>query len=168
MSGKEVGVRGRACSVCSHPALDNIDAALIRRRPYREIAGRFGVSDSALSRHLNEHLAADVQKALSERATSKGVKVMDRLAGMIDRLDGFLDRAEEDKDGPEFRATAAELRKQLELIAKLQGELAQEGTTNISVKAEWLEVRALIVSALEPHPEAKRAVVAALEGAGNG
>jgi hypothetical protein len=64
--------------------------------------------------------------------------------------------------------TAARLQGQLELLARLLGEL-QEGTTiNIVNAPQWMEIRALVVSALEPHPDAKRAVVEALEGAGNG
>jgi hypothetical protein len=33
---------------------------------------------------------------------------------------------------------------------------------------EWLELRAVIVGALEPYSEARRAVLRALEGGGNG
>jgi hypothetical protein len=64
--------------------------------------------------------------------------------------------------------TAARLQGQLELLARLLGEL-QEGTTiNIIQNPQWLQLRAVIVGALEPHPDAKRAVVEALEGASNG
>ena len=36
---------------------------------------------------------------------------------------------------------------------------------NLNVSPEWLELRAVIVGALAPHPEALGAVVGALEGA---
>jgi hypothetical protein len=39
---------------------------------------------------------------------------------------------------------------------------------NLNVSPEWLELRAVIVTALEPHPEAMGAVVDALEGAESG
>jgi DNA-binding transcriptional ArsR family regulator len=152
----------RTCTVCSHPARENIDSSLVRRIPYRDISKRFDVSESALSRHLNEHLSTYVQQALSEYAASKGVKVLDKLGNTLNRLDGFLDAAEEKEDAREFVTVAAELRKELELIAKLQGELAQEGTTNILVNAEYVEARALIIRALEPYPDARKAVVSAL------
>ena len=73
----------------------------------------------------------------------------------------FLDKAEADEDGLGFRATAAELRKQLELIAKLQGELQQEGTTNNYVFISPVVTEA-IVAALRPYPEAGYAVSDAL------
>lgn len=153
----------RTCTVCSHPARESIDSAIIRRAPYRDIARRFGVSKDSLSRHLNEHLAEYVQKALSEYGTGKGIRVLDRLGRTVERLDAFLDAAEDNGDGAEFRANAAELRKQLELIAKLQGVLAQEGTTNIHLNAEWLRIEAVLVRALDRYPDAQDALVRALE-----
>jgi hypothetical protein len=158
----------RVCTICSHPAKENIDSSLVRRVPYRDISIRFGVSKDALSRHLNDHLTEYVQQALSKYGTEKGVKVLDKLSAMIDRLDAFLANAEDAGDALEFRAIAAEWRKQLELIAKLQGELAQEGTININLSPEWLELRAVIVGALEPHHEARDDVLKAIERLGNG
>jgi hypothetical protein len=38
----------------------------------------------------------------------------------------------------------------------------------VLLSPEWLELRAVTVGALEPHPEALRAVVGALEGADGG
>ncbi len=158
----------RSCTICSHPAREIIDSALVRRVPYRNLAERFSVSQTALSRHLNDHLAEYVRQALSEYGHDKGVKVLDKLAAMLERLDAFLDKAEQREDALEFRAVASEWRKQLELIAKLQGELAQEGTVTIINSPEYIEARTLIIQALEPYPQARGAVVRALERAGNG
>jgi hypothetical protein len=158
----------RPCSVCVHPARSSIDSALIRRVSYRHLAGRYSLSESAISRHLNDHVAEYVQKALSQYGDDKGVKVLAKLSSMIDRLDAFLDKAEGAGDALEFRAVAAEWRKQLELIAKLQGELAQEGTVTIINNPEWVELRTAILVALEPHPEVRESVLGALEGVSNG
>ena len=91
---------------------------------------------------------------------------------MVDRLEAFLDRAEEARDGAEFRAHAGEWRKQVELLAKLSGELQQEGTVNLHLNPEWVELRTVIVQALDPYPEAKTAIVRAIaarrEEGGNG
>lgn len=147
----------RACTICSHPARETINSSLVRRVPYRRLAERYSVSQAALSRHLNEHLADYVQQALSEYGTSKGIKVLAKLGGIIDRLDMFLDKTEEGEDILGFRATAAEMRKQLELVAKLQGELAQEGaTTNYFFISP--DVARAIAEALAPFPAAGHAV----------
>src|SRR5215213_10836511 len=115
------------------PSREIIDSSLVRRLPYRNISKRFDVSQTALSRHLNDHLADYVQQALREYGTSKGIKVLNKLGNIVERLEVFLDKAEADEDGLGFRATAAELRKQLELISKLQGELTQKGATTVNI-----------------------------------
>ncbi len=153
----------RECSICVHPARENIDSALVRRTPYRDISIRYNVSKDALSRHLNGHLADYVQQALSEYGAGKGIKVLDRLTRTLGRLDKFLDSAEKTKDAREFVMVAAEVRKELELVAKLQGELAQEGTVNVFMHPEWLRIEATLVGTLERFPEAKEAVVSALK-----
>jgi hypothetical protein len=136
--------------------------------PYRTIEDRFKVTHGPLSRHTNDCLAEDVQRALREYRAKNGVKVLSKLSAMIDRLDAFLDRAEGAGDALEFRAVAAEWRKQLELIAKLQGELAQEGTVTIINNPEWVQLRTAILVALEPHPHVREDVLRALEGVSNG
>ncbi len=57
-----------------------------------------------------------------------------------------------------------EARADLELLAKLQHLLAQEGTgvTNITINPQWVTIRAVLFSALEPWPDARAAVAAAL------
>jgi len=57
---------------------------------------------------------------------------------------------------------AAQLKGQTELLAKLMGDLQQEGTVNIAVHPEWVKVRATLISALAPFPEARVAVAAQL------
>jgi hypothetical protein len=57
----------------------------------------------------------------------------------------------------------ARLEKQLELGARLTGELNEAPTANILVTPEWAELRAAILAALESHPEAKSALVGVLD-----
>jgi hypothetical protein len=153
----------RTCTICSHAAREEIDSSLVRRTPYRDIARRFGVSTDALSRHLNDHLADYVQQALSKYGLQKGVKVLDKLTATLNRLDSFLDEAEQARDAKEFVIVAGELRRQLELLAKLQGDLEQAGTVNIYLNAEWIELRAAIIQALEPHPHVRADVLRAIQ-----
>ena len=57
---------------------------------------------------------------------------------------------------------AAQLKGQTELLAKLMGDLQQEGTVNIAVHPEWVKVRATLIEALAPFPEARVAVAESL------
>ena len=54
------------------------------------------------------------------------------------------------------------VQKQLEMQAKLQGDLAQEGTVNIWMHPEWANARTSLLEALRPFPEARVAVARAL------
>jgi hypothetical protein len=57
---------------------------------------------------------------------------------------------------------------QLELLGRLRGELNEQPVFNIITHPEYVEARTLIVQALGSYPEAREAVVKALEGSGNG
>jgi hypothetical protein len=48
------------------------------------------------------------------------------------------------------------------------GELDERPQVNVLISPEWLELRAVIVGALEPHSEARGAVLEAIQGIGNG
>ena len=50
----------------------------------------------------------------------------------------------------------------LELLAKLTGELQQEGSINVLIAPEWLALRGALLAALAPYAEARTAVAAAL------
>ena len=57
------------------------------------------------------------------------------------------------------------IHRQVELQAKLLGEIDQRPQINLYLTPEWLELRTLIVGALEPHPQAQEAIIMALEEA---
>ncbi len=53
----------RRCTICTHKSRAKIDQALVTRRPFRAIAGQYGVSKRALVRHHDDHLPAALVKA---------------------------------------------------------------------------------------------------------
>ena len=57
-----------------------------------------------------------------------------------------------------------ELTRIIELLAKLQGELQEGQTINVLIASPvWIKTRTAILKALEGHPEARQAVVKALQ-----
>lgn len=156
------------CSICLHPKGGDIDVALVRRVPYREIERCYGVSKPALSRHLNEHVAPKVRKLREEGDEERGLVILDEVISIFGGLRSFLMRAEQGEDGPEYRAHAAEMRKFLELAAKVQGDLDEAPRVNVLLQAEWIELKATIVGALQEHPDALEDVLAAIKGTSNG
>jgi transposase len=53
----------RRCTVCDHSEKHGIDEALVSGAPYRSVAKRFELSESAVYRHKTEHLPAHLLKA---------------------------------------------------------------------------------------------------------
>ncbi|HZE21814.1 MAG TPA: hypothetical protein VE082_07155 [Desulfobaccales bacterium] len=82
----------KRCSVCSHPDRPQIDLGLVERVPYRTLAAQFGLSPSALSRHV-KHLARqrDLQQRLDDQARQDAL--LDKLALLDTRLDRLFNSA---------------------------------------------------------------------------
>ena len=158
----------RTCTVCAHSQRAVIDAALLGRRISRsELSAAFRVSHDALDRHVAHHLPATLSKAHAAAEVAHADTLLDQLRALQRRALAALDRAEEAGD---FRVGALLLREArgcLTLLARMTGELVPKPDTDaLSYLAspEWIRLRGAIVDALEPFPEARLAVAAALEG----
>ncbi len=156
----------RACTICNHAERVAINAALLDGTPYRHIAARFDTSTGALQRHKDEHLPVALVKAKE----AENIAEADDLLGQVRALQGraltILDKAEATGDLRTALAAIREARGNLELLARLLGELQEGATVNVLVSPAWLQVRTVIVQALAEYPEAQGAVVAALSAAG--
>jgi len=75
------------------------------------------------------------------------------LKAMYYRVKYMLDKAEDAEDLPAFRAFHAEARKDLEVMAKILGDIDERPQIYISP-----QVQETIVQALLPYPEARREV----------
>jgi hypothetical protein len=158
----------RRCTVCDHLEKYSIDEALVDGAPYRSVARRFGLSQSAVYRHKTEHLPAHLLKAREVEEVAQADDLLEQVRQLqIHALD-ILERAKKAGDLRTALAAISQARGNLELLGKLAGELDERPVVNLNVSPEWLELRAVIVGALEPHAAAHKAVLRALEGAGNG
>jgi transposase-like protein len=158
----------RRCTVCDHRERHSIDQMLVSGAPYRSVAKRFGLSESAVYRHKTEHLPAHLLKAREVEEVAQADDLLDQVRSLqTDALD-ILNRAEKAGDLRTALAAISQARGNLELLGKLAGELDERPVVNLNISPEWLELRAVIVGALEPHPVAHSAVLRALDGTGNG
>lgn len=158
----------RTCTVCAHETLLQIDLALVRREPYRNIAKQFGVSPAALSRHTQEHLPAKLLMAQDAEDVADAdllKRELETEKADITRLKG---KAEEAADYRTALAACDKALKALELQARLSQLINEAPTLNLYLSPQWLELRAVIVGALELHEEARSAVLRAMEEAANG
>ena len=152
------------CTICRHPEREAIDAALVAGESLRDIAGRTGTSRSALARHKAEHLPASLALAKDAEEVAHGDGLLARLRGLESDAARIGRKAERVSD---FSAALAAIREQTRLITLLlevAGELQRGATVSILVESpEWVTVRGVLVAALIPYPDARNAVLEALE-----
>ena len=158
----------RSCTVCAHPKREEIDRALVGGASNRSAASLYDVSEASLRRHKGKHLPAKLVMAQAVEEVAEADTLLEQVKGLQGRAYAVLDRAEEAGELRTVLSAIREARGNLELLAKLLGKLDERPVVNLNVSPEWLELRAVIVTALEPHPEAMSAVVGALEGADGG
>ena len=158
----------RRCAVCSHADKKAIDEALVGGVAFPALVAKYRVSKDSLSRHKANHLPATLAKAHEAGEVARGDDLLADVRDLQARAYSILDKAEGAGDLRTALGAIREARGNLELLAKLLGELDERPVVNLTVSPEWLELRAVIVGALEPHPEALGAVVGALEGAEGG
>jgi transposase-like protein len=163
----------RRCTICDHPRQSEIDRALLRGEGgYRDIAKRFGISSSALFRHRHSHLVklvahglAAEQRAVEAEHTERAIDAVAQLRAINAACLEVLKQARQDgKPGVLLRAVDR-IARQIELQARILGEIQEGPTVNVAVLPEWRGIRQRLLEALRPYPQACRAVVEALKAA---
>jgi len=171
---------GRRCTICDHVDRDRIEAAIVQGEGLRAIARRFGLPNHTyVSRHRDRHLPpglvavkrangrseSDALEAVRRSRELEGLATAaDQVEALIGRARLVLDRAEDGEKATLVLAATRELRMLVELLAKLRGELDERNVqaVNVLVAPEWLTIRAAIIDALHPYPEARLAVAGRL------
>ena len=153
----------RKCTICSHPQIEAINRALVENESFRYVAKQFGISSTALHRHKSEHIPAELAMAKQAEKVTKADDLLSQVRGLQTRALYILQRAEEAGDLRTAVMAIREARGNLELLARLLGELQEGATVNLLVASpEWLQLRTLLLAALEAYPEARRSVVEVL------
>jgi hypothetical protein len=158
----------RRCTVCDQPEKHSIDEALVSGAPYRSVAKRFELSESSVYRHKTEHLPTHLLKAREVEEVAQANDLLEQVRNLQTHALAILERAENAGDLRTALAAISQARGNLELLGKLAGELDERPVVNLNISPEWLELRAVIVGALEPHPAAHTAVLRALESVNDG
>jgi hypothetical protein len=155
----------RTCSICSHEHRDAMEDAFIAGQAKRRIASQHGVTERAVRYHMREHLPALLALARDAERAARADTLLDRMEALQSQTLAILDAPEDQRTA---LAAIAQARRNLELIAEVTRELDRAGTIiNLALNPEWLEIRGVIIAALEPHPAARDSVLRALKGVGN-
>jgi hypothetical protein len=142
-----------------------MEDAFIAGQAKRRIASRYGVSERAVRYHMREHLPALLALARDAERAARADTLLDRMEALQSQTLAILDAPEDQRTA---LAAIAQARRNLELIAEVTRELDRAGPIiNLALNPEWLEIRGVIIAALEPHPTARDSVLRALKGVGN-
>jgi transposase-like protein len=151
------------CRVCTSPDREAIDQAIIRGGSYRTIAEEYGLGRMSIQRHAASHLPATLARAHEAHEVARADDLLAQVRQLQDRALGILRRAERKGDLRSASGAIREARGLIELLGKLAGQLQDGVTVNVALLPEWTALRGRILVALEPHPEAREAVIKALE-----
>ena len=158
----------RSCTICTHDEAHAINVALVHRDAYRHIASRYEVSTGALQRHAREHLPELLTRARDAVEVAEADSLLDRVESLYKRTETILGAAEGNSEWGTALQAIRECRGNLELLGRVTKELQDAPTLHLHLNPEWLELRAVIIGALEPYSEAREAVQRAIEGGGSG
>ncbi len=125
----------RTCTVCAHESRSEIDGVLVTGGPLRTIADRWSVSKTALIRHKEDHLPAALVRARGAEEVARADVLLSQVCGLHDRTLAILSASE---DAGELRTALGAIREargNLELLAKLLGEINDTPRVNILISA---------------------------------
>lgn len=153
------------CRCCAHIDRAALDEALVTGVPLREISRRWGVSKDSASRH-REHVSPALAAVIEQRRSTAGpVSALSRLEDLYQRSSRVLAAAEAGGQSALSLQAVREMRGLVETLAKITGELDERPAVqvlNVAASPEWLAMRAAMLEALRPFPEAAQAVSARL------
>jgi hypothetical protein len=151
----------RKCTVCSDPQRELVDDAIVGGVAYRRIAAHHDLAEASVRRHAAAHLPATLVRATEAAEVSRADILLSQADALRAEALNLLEEARNRGDLRTAVAAIGQARGVLELLARPAGELS-DTRVNVVVSAEWVEMRTLILDALEPFPEARAAVSGAL------
>ncbi len=156
----------RGCSVCAHGERAAIDAALAAGEAVRTVASRYvPLSKTAVQRHKDEHMTEMLRKARQAREGATDEHALD-VVKQLKAINGaslqILHEARQGQDPQTALKAVDRIQRQIELQAKLLGQLDERPQVNLVISPEWVQVRTTILTVLSPYPEARVAVAGAL------
>jgi hypothetical protein len=108
-----------------------------------------------------------LSRASRAEEVAEADSLLERLESLHSRTEAILNRVEETDNYGASLGAIREMRRNLELIGEVTKELDRTPTINLHLNPQWLELRAVIVGALEPYTDARESVLRAIEGASN-
>jgi hypothetical protein len=172
-------VKKARCHVCGHADRALIEAARMAGASLDALAAKYGISRDAIWRHFKNHLS-DEQRAdilaripmaeLAERAAAEGTSVLQYFSIVRSTLmqQFMLCASVGDRNGTAI--LAGRITEVLREIGRITGELGSMAVNNLTVNHTvvlnspvFANLQANLLTALAPFPDARAAVVRALQ-----
>ena len=156
----------RDCSVCALPALTAVNRDLVLgAQTIAVIARKYRVSRQAIYRHKEGCMPKALVEAQGDAAAEQGSRLIDDIEVLRGRVEGLLAAAEAKGDTRGAVTAIREGTRLIELIGRMQGALTPPPavTINLHQSTEYQVVIGHVIEALLPYPEARSAVVTALQ-----
>ena len=157
----------KACPICVHLKRRDIEKALLGSERLHEITQRYGVSKRSLFNHRDNHLPQQLKKAQKAEEMTQADSLLRQVLYLQSRALTILKTAEASGDLKTALGAIREARGNLELLAKLMGEIKEGTSVNILISPAWVSLRTVILQALEPYPEVKLKLSQVLKGVDN-
>lgn len=175
----------RICRICSDPRAAEINFRLVAGDTVKRVAETFGYTHDITNRHWNNHVTLATRAEmlggkqtianLAIRARAEDRSLMDYCSILRSALLKLFLDAQQKGDRHGATMVAARLQSVLEMTGKITGEIrtadAQQTTVNVGIlnghpgaaDTEIARVQACVIKALRSFPDARAAVVLALD-----
>jgi hypothetical protein len=157
---------GRKSKIESHPDCKKIITLLASGVEYSKIIQDYPeLTWFDLDYYSKNKLPEIISKSPELKAEVEGIIGTDTLAevrALKTRAMDILDQAQKAGDLKTALIGIREARGCLETCLKAEGQIDDRPQINITLNAEWIALRTTIITALEPFPDARRAVIDAL------
>lgn len=154
------------CIICARPDRESIDKMILAGESLRNIGKQFGVSYSTVRRHT-PHIPKQLAKSHEIMEIARADNLLDQTRILLKQAQEITDACRSVGDSRTALQGIARIKDLIELLMKVNGELEQKTEINIISGPVWIETRTVILNALQPYPDARAAVVRALEDSCN-
>jgi hypothetical protein len=143
--------------MCKHPDREELERKIASKELSMTAAANLANSNKAtVSRHMRNCVASRVRESMKpEPITVEGLNVVNALTTSHEKtLEILADSLNEGDRRIALLAIQTE-NKQLELMAKLTGQLNEAPQLNILMNPEFMRLKSVILTTLAPYPDAR-------------